>query len=151
MTLALLAAFLAHPIGILAVLGLLAVGMATVGPVVPLGALTPQGVAGLGSAPVTPIAASGAINPHQSANYIITKAGIAALTLGAPTAGADDGVVITVTSNTAYAHTLTATGLFLDGSGNVNVLTFAAHAGAACYLTAYQGKWLAREQNTTMS
>jgi hypothetical protein len=124
---------------------------ATVGPLIPLGSLGAAAVAALGGAPFTPITASGAINPHQSANYMITKAGVAAMTLGAPTTGADDGVVIAVYSNTAYAHTVTATGLFIDGSGNVNVLTFAAHAGAACFLTAYQGKWLAQEQNSTMS
>lgn len=149
MTLALL--LLTHPAGILAAIGLLAVGMATVGPLVPLGSLSAQAVAAMGSAPFTAITASGAINPHQSANYVITKAGVAAMTLGAPTSGADDGVTIQIWSNTANAHTVTATGLFQDGSANSNVETFAAHAGAALYLTAYQGKWMAQEQNVTLS
>jgi NAD(P)-dependent dehydrogenase (short-subunit alcohol dehydrogenase family) len=144
-----------HPLGLVTILALLGIGLlglnATVGPLVPLGSLGAQAVAALGGGPLTPIAASGAINPHQPANYVITKAGVAAMTLGAPTAGADDGVRIYIVSSTAYAHTVTATGLFEDGSANVNEGTFAAHAGAALTLTAYQGKWFAQEQNVTMS
>ncbi|HEV8059816.1 MAG TPA: hypothetical protein VGP68_08075 [Gemmataceae bacterium] len=88
-----------------------------------------------------PITASGAVDPHTSASYVITKAGIAVLTLAAPTAGIDDGKIITITSSTAYAHTLTATGLFNTGSANVNEATFAAYAGAGLTLQAYNGFW----------
>jgi predicted transporter len=63
------------------------------------------------------------------------------MTLAAPTVGADDGVYIAVYSSTAFAHTITATGLFVDGSGNVNKLTYAAHAGALAMFQAYQGVW----------
>lgn len=45
MTLALLAAFLANPLGLIAALGLLAVGVAIAGPVVNFGAFTPQTLA----------------------------------------------------------------------------------------------------------
>ena len=94
-----------------------------------------------GGEALVPITASGAIDPHASTNYIITKAGVAAMTLAAPTVTTDDGKVITITSGTAFAHTITATGLLNTGSDNVNVATFAAFAGASVTLQAYQGKW----------
>lgn len=84
---------------------------------------------------------NGAIDPHTAANYVITKAGVLADTLAAPTATTDDGKVILVTSNTANAHTITATGLLQTGSASVNLATFAASAGAGLTLMAYQGKW----------
>jgi hypothetical protein len=87
------------------------------------------------------LSASGAIAPRQGQSYVITKAGVAALTLAAPTAGADDGTIIEITSGTAFAHTLTATGLFNTGSTNVNLATLAAFAGATLVLMAYNGKW----------
>jgi hypothetical protein len=91
------------------------------------------------------LAASGAINPHVSASYLITKAGVAALTLAAPTGNVDDGTTIDVTSTTANAHTITATGLLQTGTSAVNLATFAAYAGARVTLTAYQGVWYAQD------
>lgn len=87
------------------------------------------------------LAASGAVSPNRAATYVVTKAGVAALTLAAPTATVDDGKIIVVTSATANAHTLTATGLLNTGTVSVNVATFAAHAGATVTLMAYQGLW----------
>jgi hypothetical protein len=84
---------------------------------------------------------NGAIDPHTSATYVVTKAGVLADTLAAPTAGTDDGTVIVVTSNTANAHTITATGLFQCGTAATDVATFAAEPGAGVTLMAYQGKW----------
>jgi len=81
------------------------------------------------------------IPPHVAATYVITKAGVDGATLAAPTATTDDGLIITVTSNTANAHTITATGLLQCGTASVNVATFAAHAGAGLQLMAYQAKW----------
>jgi hypothetical protein len=89
-----------------------------------------------------PIAASGAIAPRLPGFYVITKAGIAAMTLAAPTAGVDDGLEIEVSSNTAFAHSFTATGLLLTSSAVVNSITMPAFAGATVYFTAYQGKWI---------
>lgn len=89
----------------------------------------------------TPLSVNGAIPVRPSANYIITKAGVLADTLAAPTAGSDDGVLLTITSNTANAHTITATGLLDSGSAAVNLLTFAAFKGASVSLRAYQGRW----------
>jgi hypothetical protein len=51
------------------------------------------------------ITADGAIAPHTPATYMITKAGVAAMTLAAPTTVVDDGLIITVVSSTANAHT----------------------------------------------
>jgi hypothetical protein len=89
----------------------------------------------------TALSVNGAIPVRPSTNYVITKAGVYAATLAAPTADTDDGVRIEVISNTANAHTITATGLLQTGSASVNVATFAANAGAGLVLRAYQGKW----------
>lgn len=91
--------------------------------------------------PVNVLSANGAIGPHTAAAYVITKAGICGLTLGAPTATTDDFIRIVVTSNTAFAHTITATGLYQSGAAAVNLATFAAFAGATIVLMAYQGFW----------
>ena len=93
------------------------------------------------------IAATGVVvNPHVSAKYLITSPGIAASTLAAPANPADNGLTISITSTTAFAHTLTATGLLQTGSAAANVATFAAFAGAGLTLQAYGGKWLVRSQ-----
>jgi hypothetical protein len=87
----------------------------------------------------TPITASGAV-PIAAGFVNITKAGVAALTLAAPAAG-DEGTVITLSSATAYAHTLTATGLIECGTAAVNLATFAAYPGAGLTLRATNLKW----------
>lgn len=91
---------------------------------------------------VTLAAASGAITV-AGGTVVITKTGsLAALTLAAPTA-AQNGTILRVTSATAFAHTVTATGLFDDGvtGGSKTTATFAAFAGASMELMAYEGKW----------
>ncbi len=87
------------------------------------------------------LSANGAVLPHVAATYAITKAGVALLTLAAPTTVVDDGKVIVITNNTANAHTLTATGLLNTGTATVNLATFAAFAGASITLMAYAAKW----------
>jgi hypothetical protein len=90
--------------------------------------------------------------PRQPGKYLITYAGVCAITLDAPLAGADDGVLIEILSNTAHAHTVTSTGNFQDGAGHVNEATFAADAGAQLVAEAVQGKWNAKiVQGVTMS
>lgn len=101
--------------------------------------------------PFTLITASGAIAPRASAQYVITKAGVAAMTLAAPTTTTDDGEEIIIYSNTAFAHTVTATGLLQTGTASVNVATFAAFAGARLVLRAYAGKWMASGTGITFS
>jgi hypothetical protein len=73
---------------------------------------------------------------------VFTKAGVAAMTLAAPTA-AQSGTTIVFTSGTANAHTLTATGLLEDGvtGGAKNLATFAAFVGASLTLQAINLKW----------
>jgi hypothetical protein len=92
------------------------------------------------------LSASGAV-PVVAGTYEITKAGVAALTLAAPTAGTQDNLRILIVSATAYAHTVTATGLLQTGTASVNVATFAAYAGAALELIAYNGKWQTANSN----
>ena len=87
------------------------------------------------------LTANGAIPAHGSHTYVITKAGVAAMTLAAPTAVTDDGNEIVVTSDTANAHTITATGLLDTGTASVNVATFAGQKGAGLSLLAYNGRW----------
>lgn len=102
---------------------------------------TPQAVTANGLINTqTLLTTDGAISPSTAATYVITKAGVLAATLTAP-ATADNGKVITITSATANAHTLTATGLLQTGSANVNLATFAAQPGAGLTLMAYAGKW----------
>jgi|SRR5580693_6880171 hypothetical protein len=113
--------------------------------VFPTGVLGLQAANALLQGVANVLSASGAINPHQSALYAITKAGVAAMTLAAPTAGTDDNVIIEVFSTTAYAHTITtpAAGDIRDGntSDHDTVCTFNAHIGANLRLRAYNGVW----------
>lgn len=90
---------------------------------------------------VQALTTNGAV-PVASGIYVITKAGVLADTLAAPTAGIQDGMVIRISSTTANAHTLTATGLFQCGTASVNLATFAASAGAGLTLMAFNGKWV---------
>lgn len=91
--------------------------------------------------------ANQAIDPHQPARYMITKGSLEALTLGAPTVGVEDGLELQFISNTAFAHTITATGLLKVGTASVNVATFAAFAGASLNLVAWQGAWYVQGAN----
>lgn len=92
-------------------------------------------------------AASGAL-PLQAGTVMVTKAGVAALTLAAP-AAANVGQRITVISTTANAHTITATGLIEDGvtGGSKTTATFAAFGGASIVLEAYGSKWYVVAKN----
>lgn len=90
------------------------------------------------------ISASGAVDPGKSGTYIITKAGVAALTLGAPS---KDGLTITLVSATANQHTLTATNILLDGNNHDDVGTFSAYPGASMTIISYNGKWYVVSSN----
>ncbi len=97
--------------------------------------------------PLVTLAANGAL-AIASGNYeLITKAGVIALTLAAPTAGIDDGKVITISANNgAYADTLTATALLQTGGGSspYTTATFGATTafnGATLTLKALGGFW----------
>lgn len=73
---------------------------------------------------------------------VFTKAGVAAMTLAAPTA-AQNGTVMMFVAGTANAHTLTATGLINDGvtGGAKNLATFTAFVGSSLTLIAYNLQW----------
>lgn len=96
--------------------------------------------------PVSLLATSQALSV-SSGNYVITKPSVlAALTLGAPTAGVQDGMVIVIKSASAFAHTLTATALIQTG-GSASPYTTAtfgvtsAFIGATLTLQSYGGFW----------
>lgn len=150
MTPFLLLAAVIHPLGLI---GALTLGLLCFGTLfVPIGAFTQDAVNKLLAGDFNPIAASGAVNPHAAAKYVVTKAGVAALTLAAPAVGSEDGLLLEIISTTAFAHTLTATGLFRDGTANVNLATFAAQVGASIILQAYQGKWyVSSTRNVTIT
>jgi hypothetical protein len=111
-----------------------------------------------GEFPTHPVAASGQIPPHfnehvtygvsgaiavpiEDTDAVINKAGVAVMTLAAPNK-AQNGLRLSVKSNTAFAHTVTATGLFKTGAATVNLATFAAFAGAGFEVMAQDGLWI---------
>jgi hypothetical protein len=100
-------------------------------------------VNGLAGSNVYTVSASGVLG-NTSGTYIITDAGVAVLTLAAPSA---NGASLKVTSTTAYAHTITATGLLNTGTASVNTITFSAHAGASVELYGYNGLWQVTSYN----
>jgi hypothetical protein len=84
-------------------------------------------------------AADGAIQP-RSGVHALTKAGVGAYTLAAPSR---DGLRMKIFNRTANAHVITATGLIDDGvtGGSKNTMTFGAFAGASIDLVSYGGKY----------
>ena len=81
------------------------------------------------------------------------KAGILTATLAKPTATTDDFKLLTVTSLTAWAHTLALTaGTFGNGGAGYTTATFAAAAGNSITLLAYQAEWyIVGQRGITMS
>jgi hypothetical protein len=93
---------------------------------------------------VQAIAASGAL-PTSSATVVLTKAGVSAMTLAAPSA---DGVVLRVLSYSDNAHTITTVDLLHDGTtGTHDLATFAAFKGASITLVGWGGFWLVASLN----
>jgi hypothetical protein len=78
----------------------------------------------------------------QNQTVVVTKAGVCAMTLAAPTATTHDGIRITIVSATAQAHTLTvATAGMNDLGASGDVGTFGGAKGDGVSLVAYQGDW----------
>lgn len=73
---------------------------------------------------------------------VLTKAGVAAMTLAAPTA-AQDGLELLITSGSSNAHVITGTNLFWAGQtgGPFNKITLAAFIGASAKVMAYNLLW----------
>ena len=95
-----------------------------------------------------PYPANGAIT-IQDGLHELTKAGVGAYTLAAPTA-AQVGTQLIITSTTANAHVVTATGLLDNGvtGGSKNTATFAAFPGATITLIAIDDlKWKVQSSN----
>lgn len=76
----------------------------------------------------------------QDTTFVLTKAGVCAITLGAPSK-AQNGVRIGFRSNTANAHTVTYTAGFYGDTTSSDVATFAAKVGASCTFEANGGAW----------
>lgn len=88
--------------------------------------------------------ASGAIAvPIEACTYaFLAAASAGAFTLGAPSV-ALNGTELTITSQSAFAHVITATGLFYTGAagGPYTTATFPAQLGASLQLIAQNGFW----------
>ena len=82
----------------------------------------------------------GAYSQIAPGNYIVTKLTVAALTLLAPIAGADDGKTLHVISATAAAHQITAPANSINGA--FSTALFGGAVGDCLNLIAYNGTWL---------
>lgn len=88
---------------------------------------------------VTPMAANGAVT-IKTGIVQITKAGVCAMTLAAPTA-AQEGTVIVFDSATAQAHTLTITAGLRGAGAGADVGTWGGAIGDGITLYAYNLFW----------
>ena len=83
-----------------------------------------------------------ALNGHTAGSYMLNRAGVTAVTVGAPTSGTDDFNVLQFLSDSAFAHTITFTGGTLDtGSAAVTSATFNPFKGASLAVTSFNGRW----------
>lgn len=86
-------------------------------------------------------AADGAIALKDGTVWL-TKAGVAAMTLAAPTATIDDNKTLTIVAATANAHTVTQTTPGFNSAGSSgDVATFGGAVGDNMVVKAYQGVW----------
>lgn len=84
---------------------------------------------------------SGAI-AIKSGIVMLTKAGVAAMTLANPTATTDDNKRLLIVAATANAHTVTQTAPGFNNAGAAgDVATFGGAVGDCMELVAYQGVW----------
>lgn len=93
---------------------------------------------------LTGVAASpDALNPHVAGNYLIDSVAADPITLGLPTAEVDDGMSISIYSDSAFAHTVTlpSAGFKTGTATPKTIATFAAFAGAGMTLRAIDGAW----------
>lgn len=87
--------------------------------------------------PTDEITADGAITPTKPCLYNVSKAGVAALTLAAPTL---NGVIIGVFSETAQAHTIDLATTGING-GSADVGTFGGAIGDGVLLISIDSNW----------
>lgn len=101
--------------------------------------------------PTQVMSADGAITIKDGV-VIATKAGVCAMTLAAPVAGADDGKILVIDSTTAQAHTLTVAGGLRGAGASADVGTFGGAIGDGVSLYAYNGAWYPiRNTNVTFA
>jgi hypothetical protein len=96
-----------------------------------------QAVSVFNGFPVTVASADGAITAY-SGIINITKAGVCAMTLAAPTR---NGRVLIFDSATAQAHTLTITAGLRGAGAGADVLTWGGAIGDGITLYSYNGAW----------
>ena len=92
------------------------------------------------AAPLQVLSGDGAIQIKSGA-VMITKGSIAAITIAAPTAGADDGKTIEAISTTAFAHVVTSGTVGFNAKGSSGTATYGAAKGNSFRIKAYQGNW----------
>lgn len=91
--------------------------------------------------PIVAVTADGAITiPTVNTTYFITKAGVAAMTIAAPTATTHDGIRLTFISTGANAHTLDMASSGING-GSADIGTWGGAAGDGVTIVAYQAHW----------
>jgi hypothetical protein len=105
-------------------------------------------VGGIVQQPVAAYSQDGAVK--QFGLGVITKAGVAALTLGLPIAGpqasgGQDGLTIQLVDTTGHAHTVTTTATKINGADDK--ATFDGTVGTTLTLFAYNGAWYAAAQS----
>ncbi len=76
-----------------------------------------------------------------SGHVAITKGSVAAITIAAPTAGTDDGKVLLINTETAFAHVITCSSNGFDDKGSSGTITFTAAKGNSVILLARNGRW----------
>ena len=77
----------------------------------------------------------------KSGLVVLTKAGVAAMTLAAPTVGTDDGKILHIVATTANAHTVTIANGLSGASTAADVGTFGGAVADRVSLIAYNGIW----------
>jgi len=77
----------------------------------------------------------------KSGLVVLTKAGVAAMTLAAPTAGTDDGKILHIVATTANAHTVTIANGLSGAGAAADVGTFGGAVGDRVSVIAYNGIW----------
>jgi len=124
------------------ILGDVATGLSGDFPAAPAGAAVPLPSAGVqGRATIgADVTLTTADLPVGNTTFVITKAGVCAITLEAPSKAAN-GLQLTFRSATANAHTVTYTAGFLGGTTASDIGTFAASVGASFTIEANGGTW----------
>lgn len=91
------------------------------------------------------------VSPAEDTIAYIAKASAAAVTLQAPST-ALNGLTLLITSQTAFAHVVTATSLFNTGAGALlSTATFPVQPGASLTLVSQNGLWNVTATTGTMT